>query len=446
MSDFLVQLAQNPGMRQVLQNLGLPAPPTLQRARGAYLRRPLEGQSVRLHLLGEAPESALSPILSDAGASISQADEERVHALLVDATHMRDTQELAGLFEFMSANIRALRPGGRVLVVGRTPESAPTATAAAAHAGLEGFVRSVAKEIGRTGATASLLSLHDAGADALAGPLRFLLSPHSAYISGQPLTLTAEVSVPGNIGSVRPLIGKIALVTGAARGIGKATAKTLAREGARVVCLDLPGDQERLVDLARELHGHPLAADLTSPETPGLLAETLASMGGVDILVHNAGVTRDKTLARMTRAQWDLVLDINLEAIERVNTSLLQADLLRPHGRVVCLSSVSGIAGNVGQTNYAASKSGLLGYVRHMAGELRDRDIAINAIAPGFIETRMTAAIPAVVREVGRRMNNLSQGGQPRDVAEAITFLSTPGAAGITGQVLRVCGGMMIGA
>jgi 3-oxoacyl-[acyl-carrier protein] reductase len=136
---------------------------------------------------------------------------------------------------------------------------------------------------------------------------------------------------------------------------------------------------------------------------------------------------------------------VNLTSVHRITERLL-GGLLRDEGRIICLSSVAGIGGNMGQTNYSASKAGVIGLVRYFARLLANRGITANAIAPGFIETRLTAAIPVAIREVGRRLNNLGQGGQPIDVANAIDFLASPGAQGITGQVLRVCGGAMIGA
>jgi 3-oxoacyl-[acyl-carrier protein] reductase len=147
----------------------------------------------------------------------------------------------------------------------------------------------------------------------------------------------------------------------------------------------------------------------------------------------------------MRPEQWELAIDVNLRAVERVTTAMLDAGTVREHGRFVCLSSIAGIAGNMGQSNYASAKAGLIGFVEFMADRLADKGMTINAVAPGFIETRMTAEIPIATREVGRRMNNLSQGGQPIDVAEAITFFASPASQGVTGQVLRVCGGMMMG-
>ncbi len=162
-------------------------------------------------------------------------------------------------------------------------------------------------------------------------------------------------------------------------------------------------------------------------------------------MVHNAGVTRDKTLRKMKRTAWDQAIDINLGAVVDITNALLEGSVINKEGRIVLLSSIAGIAGNVGQTNYAASKSGLVGAVEHLSAQTAKRGITVNAIAPGFIETRLTAAIPVMIREGARRMSALGQGGQPEDVGQAITFLSTPGADGLTGNVLRVCGGALVG-
>jgi 3-oxoacyl-[acyl-carrier protein] reductase len=193
------------------------------------------------------------------------------------------------------------------------------------------------------------------------------------------------------------------------------------------------------------LGGWPLPLDLVDPAAPAAAAAFLAERwGGLDLVVHNAGVTRDKTLSRMDAGRWDLALDVNLHAVLRLQAAL--DPLLRPQGRVVCLSSIAGLAGNVGQTNYAASKAAIAGYTAGLAAELADRGVAVNAIAPGFIETRLTAAIPLLTREGARRLCNLSQGGLPEDVAEAVLFLCSPGAAALSGQTLRVCGGSLVGA
>jgi len=190
----------------------------------------------------------------------------------------------------------------------------------------------------------------------------------------------------------------------------------------------------------------PLLEDLTAEGATERIADWVVErFGGLDILVNNAGITRDKTLLRMKPEQWDQCVAVNFQAVVDL-TERLRDGVLRSEGRVVCLSSVTGLAGNYGQTNYSASKAGVVGYVQGLASPLARRGIAVNAVAPGFIETRLTAAMPPVQREVARRVAAVGQGGLPVDVAEVITFLSSPGAQGLTGQVVRVCGGNMIGA
>jgi 3-oxoacyl-[acyl-carrier protein] reductase len=329
------------------------------------------------------------------------------------------------------------------VVVGR-PLEGESPEAAAAQAAVEGFVRSLAKELGRSGATANLIRVARGAEDRLGPVLRFVLSGRAAFVSAQPIPVTARARAAAEAPLVRPLGGKTALVTGAARGIGEVTARFLAREGAHVVCLDRPSDGAAATELARSLGGTALLVDVTDTSAPGRIAEILRARGGVDVVVHNAGITRDKTLGRMSAEQWDAVLDVNLAAALRANAAL--EPLLCDGGRVVCLSSVAGIAGNVGQAAYAASKAGLAGWARSLADRLAERGITVNAVAPGFIETRLTAAMPFAVREVARRLSALTQGGLPEDVAEAIVFLASPGAHGITGSTLRVCGGAFIGA
>jgi 3-oxoacyl-[acyl-carrier protein] reductase len=219
----------------------------------------------------------------------------------------------------------------------------------------------------------------------------------------------------------------------------------LAAQGAHVIGIDIPSATDALDATLRQIGGTALALDIAAPETPAQIAAALDELG-VDVFVHNAGITKDKTIAKMTEAAWRSVIDINLSAQERIDDALLEAGTLRDGGRIVCVSSISGIAGNMGQTNYAASKAGVIGRVQGMAPYLAARRITINAVAPGFIETQMTAKMPLALREAGRRMNSMSQGGQPADVAQTIAWLAHPGSAGVTGQVVRVCGQSLIGA
>ncbi|HNH86762.1 MAG TPA: 3-oxoacyl-ACP reductase, partial [Solirubrobacterales bacterium] len=242
----------------------------------------------------------------------------------------------------------------------------------------------------------------------------------------------------------RPLAGRTALVTGASRGIGEAIATVLARDGATVIGLDIPPAAAELDQVTSRLGGRSLTLDITTPDAPDAIARELGE--GVDLIVHNAGVTLDRTIAKMPEERWSKLMEINLSSEERINDAVLSADLLNANGRIVCVSSMSGIAGNSGQTNYAASKAGVIGMVESMAPELARRQATINAVAPGFIETQMTAAMPFGTREVGRRLNSLSQGGKPVDVAETIAWFASPASTGVNGNVVRVCGQNLLGA
>nr|MBP8206256.1 SDR family oxidoreductase [Acinetobacter sp.] len=229
------------------------------------------------------------------------------------------------------------------------------------------------------------------------------------------------------------------------RGIGEAIAHVLARDGAHVICLDVPQQQADLDRVAAKIGGSTLAIDITAADAGQKIRDAATVQGGLDIIVHNAGITRDKTLANMKPELWDLVININLSAIERVNDYLLENDGFNVNGRIVCVSSISGIAGNLGQTNYAASKAGVIGVVKFTAPVLKN-GVTINAVAPGFIETQMTAAIPFAIREAGRRMNSMSQGGLPIDVAETIAMFASTASTGLNGNVVRVCGQSLLGA
>ncbi len=364
---------------------------------------------------------------------------------MFDASGMKDTAELRALYDFYHPTVRKLAGNGRILVIGLDPASCKLPAQAASQRALEGFVRSVGKEIGKKGATANLLWIAPGAEKHLDSSVRFFLSPRSAYVSGQVARVgkvTGELSATN---PVAPLTGKVALVTGASRGIGESIAETLARDGATVIGLDIPAALEDLQKVTDRIKGKALACDITDARAPAMIAEFVKEhFGGIDLIIHNAGITRDKTLGNMPEHFWDMAIAVNLTAEELIDEELMKQELIRDNGRIVCVSSISGIAGNFGQTNYSTAKCGVIGYVEALARKLKN-GITINAVAPGFIETQMTAAMPVTIREAGRRMNSLSQGGQPVDVAEAIAWYCNPGSTGVNGNVVRVCGQSLIG-
>jgi 3-oxoacyl-[acyl-carrier protein] reductase len=404
-------------------------------------------------LLGGAPggrlQHSIERVLGDVGAEMvggPPAGEETFKALVFDASGIRSSEELREAWSFFHPVIRRVRDSGRVIVLGSPPEGCRAWREATAQRALEGFVRSIGKEVKR-GATAQLVYVARKGEDHIASTLRFLLSPKSAYVSGQVVRVREAVASADGIDWSRPLDGTVALVTGAARGIGEAIAEVLARDGAHVVGLDVPALSDELQTVTGRLGGSSLTLDISDSDAPERIAShLLGEHGGVDVFIHNAGVTRDKTLGRMTEDLWTTVLAINLVAQERINEELLRRDAIRDNGRICCVSSMSGIAGNAGQTNYATSKAGVIGMVEALAPQVAKAKATINAVAPGFIETRMTAAMPIGPREAARRMNSLSQGGFPVDVAETVAWFASPGSGGVNGNVVRVCGQSMIGA
>jgi 3-oxoacyl-[acyl-carrier protein] reductase len=370
----------------------------------------------------------------------------KVKALVFDATGLQDSTESDALYEFFHDAARSVLTCGRVVVLGRPPEACSTPRQATVQRALEGLTRSLAKELKRAIAV-QLVYVAEGAEDQLESTLRFLLSPRSAYVSAQVVRVGLPVSPAGStIDWTKPLAGKKVLVTGASRGIGAAIAEVMARDGAHVICLDVPQAQPGLDEVAARLNGTALALDIGSLEAPQALVAAAKADGGWDVVVHNAGITRDKTIANMKDHLWQAVINVNLSTQERINDALVESGALKAGARIVCVSSISGIAGNLGQTNYALSKAGVVGMVQSMAPVLAKQGITINAVAPGFIETQMTAAVPFAIREAGRRMNSMGQGGQPVDVAETIAWFASPASSGLTGNVVRVCGQSLIGA
>lgn len=373
------------------------------------------------------------------------AGELRWGGIVLVGTAAQSPETVSDSVLALGGTLRRLAGNGRVVVVSRAPEAGDSPTLAATRAGFEGFTRSVGKEL-RGGATANGVQLTGGAAvdsTSVLGALRFFLSARSAYVDGQVLPV-GPVEAADHVDWVQPLAGKVAVVTGAARGIGASIARTLARDGARVVVVDVPAAGESLAAVANEIKGTAVQLDVTAADAGTRILAATRHLGGLDILVHNAGILRDKLLANMKPAQWDAVIAVNLAAQLRINEQLLAAGVTGL--RIVSLASTSGIAGNKGQTNYAYSKSGVIGHTAATAPLVAQLGGTANAVAPGFIETEMTRSIPFATREVARRViPSLQQGGLPLDVAEAIAFLASPVAGGVNGQVLRVCGQSMVG-
>jgi 3-oxoacyl-[acyl-carrier protein] reductase len=493
MNDTYLNFVNSPFGARLARSIGLPKPEVLRRYRadqpefdglvaiGAgrepHLLNALAGVIARTGFTSVAHQSAglwvslaaRHGLMTGRFEPAEAGPHGRVAALIFDASGIEDSTQFDTLFGFFHDTLRSLGKCGRIVVLGRPPEACASSRQWTAQRALEGLTRSLGKEA-RRGVTANLVYVAEGAEHDAEATLRFFLSPRSAYVSGQVVRIAAGADVDADAvadtgagalaaGQVeangtshattfdwaQPLAGKRAIVTGAARGIGAAIASALAAEGAHVIGIDIPSAKDALDATIRPLGGTALAFDIAAAETPAQIAAALDELG-VDIVVHNAGITKDKTIARMTEAAWHNVIDINLSAQERLDDALLAAGTLRDGGRIVCVSSISGIAGNMGQTNYATSKAGVIGRVQSMAAPLGERRITINAVAPGFIETQMTAKIPLAIREAGRRMNSMSQGGQPEDVAQTIAWLAHPGSASVTGQVVRVCGQSLIGA
>jgi len=447
--DLFSQVVNSGPGAFLAKQLGVPQPEKLRRYRAG--EPPLAG-SLLIGGDGRVAEPLRAALDSDydvVGANLGGRWADSFGGLVFDATGITTAAKLTALHEFFTPLMRNIGPSGRIVVVGTTPEDAESSDERIAQRALEGFTRSLGKELQR-GATVSLVYLSpDAkpAATGLESTLRFLLSGKSAYVDGQVFHVGAADSTPLKDWD-RPLDGKVGIVTGAARGIGATIAEVFARDGARVVAIDVDSAAEALAETAGRVGGTALALDVTADDAVERITAHLREHydGHADILVNNAGITRDKLLANMDDARWNSVLAVNLLAPQRLAEGLVDNGSIGEGGRVIGLSSMAGIAGNRGQTNYATTKAGMIGLTQALAPTFAEKGVTINAIAPGFIETKMTEAIPLATREVGRRLNSLYQGGQPVDVAEAIAYFASPASNAVTGNVIRVCGQAWLGA
>jgi 3-oxoacyl-[acyl-carrier protein] reductase len=446
--DLFSQVVNSGPGAFLAKQLGVPQPEQLRRYRAG--EPPLAGSL----LIGgegrlvEPLRAALDADYDVVGANLGGRWADSFGGLVFDATGITTPAKLTALHEFFTPLLRNVGHSGRVVVIGTTPDEAASTDERIAQRALEGFTRSLGKEL-LHGATVALVYLSpDAkpAATGLESTLRFLLSAKSAYVDGQVFYVGAADSTPLKDWD-RPLDGKVGIVTGAARGIGATIAEVFARDGARVVAIDVES-AAALAETATRIGGTALAVDVTADDAVDRITEHLRDHynGHADILVNNAGITRDKLLANMDDARWNSVLAVNLLAPQRLTEGLIGNGAIGDGGRVIGLSSMAGIAGNRGQTNYATTKAGMIGLTQALAPKLGEKGVTINAVAPGFIETQMTAAIPLATREVGRRLNSLYQGGQPVDVAETIAYFASPASNAVTGNVIRVCGQAMLGA
>ncbi|GAA1338929.1 3-oxoacyl-ACP reductase [Arthrobacter roseus] len=446
MPDTYLNLVNTGITQELAKKLGLPRPSVLRRFNAS---KPLVPGPVLLLGEGDSANHLSEAMLGwNLDVRRHMAPGQKLGAIIIAWDSLSTPGELSDAALMAGPALKDLLTGGRFITISRPAVDGDSPETAAARQGVDGFLRSVAHEM-RGGGTANGILLAGnvtTAAPSLIASLRFLLSGRSAYVSGQFLEVSSNSGdFPANWN--QPLAGKVAVVTGAARGIGAAIAKVLKRDGAQLIVVDVPPAGEQLAKVANQLGGTALQLDITADDAgERILEHALSRYGRLDIVVHNAGITRDKLLANMDETKWKSVLAVNIESQLHMNRQLLDNGNFGRNGRIISLASTSGIAGNRGQSNYATSKAGVIGMVRATAPAIGKLGGSINAVAPGFIETEMTAKIPFLTRQVARRLSSLQQGGLPIDVAETISFLASDAAAGVNGEVIRVCGQNLVGA
>lgn len=357
-------------------------------------------------------------------------------------------QELEQLYAMGRACAQQLPKRSRIVfVIDWNLHNSPSGQVLAAS--LTGFARSLAKEFGKRGSTVHVLEcVNQDSAEDCARVLAFLASPRASFLTSVHWRSESFAKRPEP--AEGSLHGRVALITGAARGIGASIAECFAREGATVGINDLPSSEKeasKTLAKLRKMGARVAFFPFDVATVEGARAMSLAvekEFGRLDILINNAGITRDRTIKRMTPSQWQQAVNVNLGSQIYVTEALIP--LFAEQGAIVNLSSVMGLAGNFGQTNYCAAKAGVLGWTKHLQQLLADKQITVNAMAPGFIETRLTRAMPFVNREMAKQLTALLQPGLPVDVAELARFLVSADGQSINGQVVRVDGGMAIGA
>lgn len=441
MNDYL----QNATIRQLAKalNLPLPIPPVLKRNLSAYSDDEIKHKKIAV--TGRDNEF-IHQLQKEFQPKVQAATiyDETLDGLVVSCIGMQTIEDLEDLYTTVKNSAGKISANGRIVFVTRMDDA--SSLSSTVQRSIDGFARALSKEIGgKKGITVNLLKITNENIMPyeVMHAAFFFLCDKSSFITGQVIEMNNSY---GNAFASPALLlqDKIAIVTGGARGIGASAAKVLRREGAKVILVDVPSSKQDAELLANELDADIILEDITDAKAAADIQQfILDKYKGLDILVNNAGITRDKTIAKMSIDQWRGVLNVNLKAAIQLTEIFLQSGFNK-NAKVVGLSSISGIAGNVGQTNYSLSKAGMIAYMKAVSAN--NTGIFANAVAPGFIETKMTESLPFFVKEGGRRLSTLKQGGIPEDVAELIGFLASPLSDGINGQCLRVCGGSMIGA
>ena len=426
MSDYLVDLGANRTARNLVRTLGLPLPlpQKLERGKGPLSARPVEGKTVWVGLVGAADatvQAALAASIPALGASVAllgpgfdpqpwneagegfgrpvdrkdlPADDDKGHALVFDATGARTVADLKALYNLGHNSVRKLARCARIVVVGRPPESMGTPAEVAVQRSLTGFAKALAKELGAKGITSNVLEVAVGAEDRLGGPLAFLLSKRSAFVTGQTLAVDARVDGTPGAWSARPLDGKVALVTGAARGIGKATAKRLAEEGAKVLVLDRPADAGPLGEVARSVGGVAVAADITDDGAAAAILEA-AGEGGLDIVVHNASTLGPTPLPRLDEIDdedFEQVFQVGVLGPQRLTRSIIGNMALRGEGTVISISSDAAVEAYPRWGAYSAAKAAQDHLMRIWASECEREGLRFLSIDPGEMDTEMHAA------------------------------------------------------
>ena len=441
MNDYL----QNATLRNVLKtlNIPVPVPPILKRNLNAFSDDELSSKQI---VITGKENDFLSQLQKEFHGRIGQATiyDETIDGLVLSCVGMQTIEDLEDLYTNIKNTVSKIKANGRVVIVSK--EDKTSVTTFTIQKSIDAFSRALSKEIGgKKGITVNQLKItnEEVTASAVVNASIFFLSDKSSFITGQVVDVSNANT--DTLTSIEGLLqGKIAIVTGGARGIGAAAARVLHREGATVIIVDVPQAADDAQALAAELNGDSYLLDISQATAAKELQKyIIEKYGKLDILVNNAGITRDKTIAKMSIDQWRSVLNVNLKAVIQLTQIFIENGFSKD-AKVVSLSSISGISGNVGQTNYSLTKAGVIGFSQALAAT--NKNIFANAVAPGFIETKMTENLPFFIKEGGRRLSTLKQGGKPEDVAELIGFLASPLSNGINGQCVRVCGGNMIGA